>query len=1040
MAFRVVNLGDIHFESDQDWAADKGASVARAIGAASEGIDAIVVLFNGDFVYSGGTPQFEVATKFLNNLHERLVSDFPALSVKIICTPGNHDCDFSGDQEAREIVLEKVTANSPSSSIQRIVLEPLSNYFEFLSDNSSIVEGIQAESPFVKTTKIQVNDAEIEVVVLNSSWMSEKHEKLGSLTFPIDVLPKLQKEVPRVICFHHPPNWFRQPDTMRDLIRWIVDFGTICCTGHEHVAATSLRLDDRMKGVIYQEGGVFQANPSDSTGAFQVFDIDTEVKSVVLRDFRWEQDHFGLSSEPSEIDYGRLVAGTSRTRLKEEFLGKLDEPNFPGKFGINSLRLSEFFVFPDVLEVSEFDEKPKRQISGGNLVEFVNENDSVMFTGPERCGKTSLSKQLILELHSKGKIPVLLNAKGLAAALRKGRGIEKVIRKALLNQYQELTLEMISESYRRDSACVVDDFEGIFEVGVSVEAVTNSLSEFFESKLLIASSEFAVLESQCNLGNQITLTGFKRLQICDLGHERIKELATKFLEAEASENSNETRNVDDIVDIVTQVLKADFIPHHPWIVLVLIYKSTSEDSVAVSDGSYGHLYQAILTSAMSVEAKSGLDLNGKFKFLSLFSYELFSKEFPSIPMAEFSQFHKKYCEDHDVDEVDIPLNGVLDGLQKCGILLVTEEGVSFAAKYSFCFFLAWHFKSNSQNENTRQLVEKLVDQLYHRESANVLLFLSHLTSETWVLDLILDKSSELFKDAPLWNLDDDIQPILRMSQSLPAPELPASLPQQNKTDEMAAADSRRREATAPADFDGRNLEVTPARQDVLELENELHSVQSAFRMIGILGQVLKNNVNSAEASAKQKIVDEVFRLSRRMLGSGFEELANELPERRAQALEHFKNVSEESGHDRNKLVRKADREVVGVTWLATFSLVRSVAAAVGAPGLHKTYQRVVDEDNSYPNRLFQMTMLMENHAEFPKQKIKHLSKDLCKNWFGHSLLASLVTYHFYLYDRSYRLRQSMVELLGIEDKSKGQSKKDKRRGPPRITNQKPRKR
>lgn len=1036
MTIRLVNLGDIHFETNGDWAANKGRQLGRALATNSGNIDHLHVVLNGDLAYSGTSSQFALAQSFLSQVRDGF-RELSNIAFDFACTPGNHDCDFSGDQSARKLMLENLTTSFPPTAIKEIIFKPLENYFSFV-EQMRIEHGISESNPFKSTSRISSKSGDIEVIYLNSSWMSAKDERPGSLLFPQELLTKEPEDTaPRIVCMHHPANWFKQPETMRDLIRWITANADLCLFGHEHVMDTIVRLDDRLRGVIYLEGGSFQDNPAKGTGSFQMLDIVPENGTLRTCDFAWCDDHFQMVRDGQERNYREITARASSTRMREEFVAELDDPKFPGKVGPNGTRLKDIFVYPDCLEYAEKSCGPKtpqvrKRINGKNLPDYLLSKKLTLLFGPEKCGKTSLARQLALEYHGRGKMPVLLNARSLAKCFKDNGTIEREVRRELKRQYASVTLESLSQNYAEEAIALVDDFEDVFTSRIRVVDLAAGIASFFAAQILIASEELAILETQGSLGENTGLAGYKRLEICDLGHEKVQELTVRWLKLNAGLESDDRVRRDDLAKVVSQILATDFIPHHPWIVIVLLHTSVSDSPLAVSDGSYGHLYHAIVTSAMASEQRSGLDLNGKFTYLSHLAYQLFVDESAHLTSAEMEEFHSKYCERFDAD---IALNSILEGLTDCRILRRDEEGVAFNARYSYCFFLAWYLKTRIKESDTQSKVLRLLDRLYHRESANILLFLSHLAPGTWATDLILAKAKNLFDGSPLWNLQQDTRPILNLSDgSERRIELPASTPAENRLKEQRAEDQLRQELCDSSEFDGRSLEIVPAEEAEDDWEQAVREVQAAFKMIRILGQVLKNNVNSMEGSLKQEIVEEVFRLSRRMLGEAYAGFGSDLDERRSNALKHLEMIQKESkyGGDRKTLIVQADKEVIEICLLATVAVIRNVSEAVGAKGLQKTYKRVLEGDSSLPNRLYQINLLMENDVDFPTKLIERIARDLRQSWFGKELLKTLVAYHFYMYDRPYNLRQRILQKLEI-GAAKALDPNRPAKKPPRLT-------
>ena len=194
-----------------------------------------------------------------------------------------------------------------------------------------------------------------------------------------------------------------------------------------------------------------------------------------------------------------------------------------------------------------------------------------------------------------------------------------------------------------------------------------------------------------------------------------------------------------------------------------------------------------------------------------------------------------------------------------------------------------------------------------------------------------------------------------------------------------------------------------------------------------------------EGPIKKSIVESVFNLSRRMLGDAFADLEVDFEDRRESTIRHIELVQQESGKkgDRQSMIVKADRELIGVSYLACFAVTRNVVDAVGARGLQKTYRRVVDADAAIPNRLYLACLLMENDPTFPVAELTNLARDMRSNWFGMQLVQALVAYHFYMYERPIQLRQSVLGKLEIGEAKAADPKRNLLKPPKHIGDRRP---
>jgi hypothetical protein len=398
MTVRVVNIGDIHFRTASDWAADKGALVGRVVATSAEKIESTIVAVNGDLTFSGTEQQFALAKRFLDDLSDAYEAACAA-PLSIVCTPGNHDCDFSGDQSARDELLANLKPKVPTKSIGDIILGPQQQYMDFV-ESQGYQSSVCAGRPYKSELQVETETQRLDVTLLNSSWMSSIHEQAGSLLFPNEHFVRHDEGVTRIAVLHHPPNWFKQPETMRDLLRWITANADICMSGHEHCMDANFKLNERLRGVLYYEGGVFQENPSDQSGHFQIVDIDTKAGVLDSHSYSWKVDHFAMAESSEAVNYEELTAKASRTRLNDKFVEEIDDPSIPGSSSTSPAQLKDFFVYPDAVEYDEdqaeqSNHSTRRKIPGKSLVEYLLSRKQVLLLGPERCGKTALAKQLV---------------------------------------------------------------------------------------------------------------------------------------------------------------------------------------------------------------------------------------------------------------------------------------------------------------------------------------------------------------------------------------------------------------------------------------------------------------------------------------------------------------------------------------------------------------------------------------------------------------------------------------------------------------------
>jgi len=201
----------------------------------------VTFIVSGDIAYSGKCSEYNL-----------LLSSFEQLNKlgKVILCPGNHDNDFSGENEAGNVLLKSMPLNSIIPELREVVLKNQSNYREFedLVCDISATESGQLS----KTFKTE----EISITSLNTAWCSSIREESGKLYFPPDEIQKQPKGCVRVIFFHHPLSWLEANNNkeIRNIIRSNYD---ILISGHEHIADSFSVEDDEYKLLMVESISFF---------------------------------------------------------------------------------------------------------------------------------------------------------------------------------------------------------------------------------------------------------------------------------------------------------------------------------------------------------------------------------------------------------------------------------------------------------------------------------------------------------------------------------------------------------------------------------------------------------------------------------------------------------------------------------------------------------------------------------------------------------------------------------------------------------------
>ena len=480
MRLLLIHLSDIHITSENDTITSRYPQIVDAVKNLDYSLDLCVVVVTGDVAYSGTTEQYIVAFEFFENMRNLLTSNLSGaktgttVPVAFVMVPGNHDCDFTANGDLREVITKTILTDTSIADKPDIVQtctavqEP---FFDFLDAMESLPRASSSEGHDARLSyKYNLSHDEKESLVFlcyNTAWLSQLHETQGGLFFPSEAARLDQNEGSLVVAsFHHPYNWLESNNArpFRENVESIAD---LVLTGHEHT--TSFRAQEGTLGQsnIYVEGGVLQDNTDPTKSEFNAFVFDTIVHRKKYAHFRWEEGSYSLTAQSFLGDDGSGLAWTDyrtngfrrfdKSQLSNLMQDRLDDPGLSLRHKERGLlKLSDVFVYPDLVEVRIRGERQGERITGDCIMDLLKANPRLVVTGDSESGKTSVAKTLFVDLLESGLIPVLVDA-----GKRPPRGDRALgyIEELFSEQYSESLLEAYRQSDRSRRALIIDDFD-----------------------------------------------------------------------------------------------------------------------------------------------------------------------------------------------------------------------------------------------------------------------------------------------------------------------------------------------------------------------------------------------------------------------------------------------------------------------------------------------------------------------------------------------------------------------------------------------------
>jgi len=289
MKIAFLHLSDIHFENESDWVRDKADAVAGAALSSvfSEVLDGFFIIVSGDIANKGAVSQYEIATDFLKQI-KNIINREKKIPVHLIFVPGNHDCDLSKpeDLELRLLSIEK-TLNEPEKSVRgnQIYSECLKvqqNFFDFARAMEPDLGYPDTPEVFYRLD-VAVGEQLLVFNCFNTAWLTQLHEKQGSLIMPRQLFPECEEakieNAVSISIYHHPENWF-SPNNASDFKRLLLNCSDIVISGHEHERNISLQTNlETKESLQVHRAGALQDRDNPKTSNFNVLLIDMRISS-----------------------------------------------------------------------------------------------------------------------------------------------------------------------------------------------------------------------------------------------------------------------------------------------------------------------------------------------------------------------------------------------------------------------------------------------------------------------------------------------------------------------------------------------------------------------------------------------------------------------------------------------------------------------------------------------------------------------------------------------------------------------------------------
>jgi predicted MPP superfamily phosphohydrolase len=1011
MRLLVLQLSDIHIANESDAVLPRARKIVEAIRNVDYELDLCVVAITGDIAFSGSEDEYVLALEFLGALTSQLRTDLNQTPpVKVVMVPGNHDCDFSRKLMARDLLVGTIVDKLPKvdGSTIEVCTEVQTAFFDFRDLET---DGLDASSNRLYYQYTFEHQKErVLFRCYNTAWLSQLHEKPAGLFFPVEMIPNASADLVFSL-FHHPYNWLT-PNNARSFRKRVEEVSDIILSGHEHDFTQRMQVARSGEVNLYIEGSVLQDSHDPQSSGFNILLVDTKSRRQKVAHYQWDDSRYVEGSPTTgwtEYQVNR-VRSTRDFELKDKFRVRLDDLGITLSHSVKGqVALSEIFVYPDLREITLLRREVSPILPSEEVIQWISEGQHLLISGPEKSGKTCLAKKLFVDCRRSGFVPILLD--GNEARLHGDERDYELFYRMFSDQYQADSDEPFKQLERSRRVLIVDNSHKISLRKTTTQSVLKQMTNFGGAVVLLANDVAQLVSEIVGRGDMAEESvTFRHLRIQQCGHVRRNELAERWLALDpsvAADGQQFARKLVEVKRMTDTVIGKNLVPAYPVFILPMLQAHEHSQQVNLNASTYGYFYELLIRRAL-VEGSSREDFDIKLGYLSFVAYTAFSQDAKELTEPVLRKIHAEY---EQIYGIEVPFVEMQNDLVRSQLFELVGGVYRFRYSYVYYYFVANYLggaiTDPAAESQVKGLIIKLCERLHQEDSANIMLFLAHLSKHPFIVEQMLKSAESVFPEFERVELRQGILP----------PEVVDSSLRQIVYEEQPTEDSRKHylKRLDKLEESEKSEERESMDEAFAEVDAYLRRFSVAYKTLQILGQLVKNFPGSMKELQKRQIVDACYGIGLRTLGALLKGIELNKEEVMRSIIDVLRQDDPNLANE--VLSRKARDSLYGLIHMVSYATVKRIGHAVGSPALAKVHDALLEASDAPSVALVHASVRLDQFSrDFPQDEVERLGVALKDNVLSLGILRSMVVNHFYLFVENYALKQRICDKLGISYK------------------------
>lgn len=644
---------------------------------------------------------------------------------------------------------------------------------------------------------------------------------------------------------------------------------------------------------------------------------------------------------------------------------------------VNQVSLKDIYVVPDI------DLESKDELVDIKSSKYLLEKKgSYIISGEEQQGKTSLLKYLYRELLKELYLPLYIDAKTIKKA-----SIESEITKQLDLQYEDLTYLAFTSS--KKAILLLDNID---EIGLN----QRYKNKFLDDINSLTQSVYITCHSSYNYiyGDMPALDEYQGIELLGLGNKKREELVQKWISLGVEESIDEKElytKCDDLKSRLNGIIKKNIVPPKPIYILMLLQMFEANAQLNLELTSYGHCYQQLIYQSFDKAHISKQDFDKYLNVLTELAWEIFKKE-NNLNPYEIELFFTNYCKSF----LSIDRDQVLKKLISHSILNDNGINVGFKYPYIYYFFVGKKIAESYRDSNeTKTKIEGLLSKLHREDYANILIFITHHTKDSWVLHEIKSVLDSLFEEHNEATLSKTqlsfMGDFMKVIPELIIEQREIQKERDTQNDQLDKLERKN------DNEDGESLDI-------------LAKINQTFKGMEVAGQIIRNR----HATLTRQSMEELAKTGA-FAGLRF--------------LEYFIKISDTAKKEIIKLIsthllehpnisnkeieKQAENAYLHLTYGIINGVTRKIASSIGSKEALEVYREMESKVGTPAFNLIRQAIELQFTKTVNIDHITSCIKELQDNQVCLRILKEMVIQHIYMFPVEYKEKQQLSHLLGI---------------------------